>query len=79
MKHFIVKIIKYYQKILSPDKGILVKMGVKKSGICVFYPSCSDYMIQAVEKYGIIKGLYKGIKRIIRCNPWQKEHIDPLK
>ncbi len=78
MRYFLIKTIEYYQKLLSPDKGVLVKMGIKKSGICVFYPSCSNYTIQAIEKYGSIKGLYKGVKRIIRCTPGQKSHIDPL-
>ncbi len=79
MKYLFVKTIKYYQKLLSPDKGIFVKIGIKQPGVCVFYPSCSDYTIQAIEKYGVIKGLYKGIKRIIRCTPGQKTHIDHVK
>ena len=79
MKYFIVVVIKYYQKFLSPDKGILVKLGVKRPGVCVFYPSCSDYTIQAIEKYGVLKGLFMGVKRIIRCTPNQKSNIDPLK
>lgn len=47
-------------------------------GQCVFEPSCSVYTIQAIEKYGAIKGGYLGIKRILRCHPWQKQHYDPL-
>ena len=46
---------------------------------CVFYPSCSEYMKQAIEKYGLFKGGYLGFLRILRCHPWQKTHIDPLK
>lgn len=78
MSYFIIKIIKYYQRFLSPDKGILVRIGVKNPGVCVFYPTCSDYTIQSIEKYGSIKGLYKGIKRVTRCTPWQKSHMDPV-
>ena len=46
---------------------------------CRFYPTCSNYMIEAITKYGSIKGLYLGIKRIIRCNPFSKGGYDPLK
>jgi putative membrane protein insertion efficiency factor len=47
-------------------------------GACVFEPSCSVYTVQAIEKYGPIKGGYLGVKRILRCHPWQKQHYDPL-
>jgi putative membrane protein insertion efficiency factor len=43
---------------------------------CRFYPTCSDYTYEAVEKYGVGKGLALGIWRIIRCNPWNKGGID---
>jgi len=78
MKYFLIHLIKFYQNIFSPDKGFFVKIGIKKSTTCVFYPSCSDYTISAILKYGIFVGTYKGIKRVFRCNPWQKQHIDPL-
>ncbi len=78
MKHSLIFLIKFYQKIFSPDKGLLVKIGLKKSTTCVFYPSCSDYTISAIFKYGAFRGVGKGILRIFRCHPWQKKHIDPL-
>ena len=77
-KKTIVFIIKIYQKILSPDTGLPSKMGFTKS-TCQFFPTCSNYTIQAIEKYGVFLGLYKGFRRIIRCQPWQKNHIDFLK
>ena len=46
---------------------------------CRFVPSCSEYTYEAVEKYGVIKGLKLGVFRIIRCNPWNKGGIDLLK
>jgi len=58
---------------------VLVKMGIKKQNTCVFYPTCSDYTMQAIFKYGTLSGLHKGVIRITRCHPWQKKHIDPLK
>ena len=61
--------ISFYQKYIS----------VFKKPSCVFYPTCSVYTKQAIEKYGIFKGVYLGLLRILRCHPWQKYHIDPLK
>lgn len=64
-----VSLINFYQKRLS----------LLKNPTCVFYPTCSEYTKQAFQKYGILKGLYLGFRRILRCHPWQKEHIDVLK
>ena len=60
--------ISFYQKYIS----IFTKPS------CVFYPTCSEYTKQAIEKYGALKGIYLGFLRIIRCHPWQKNHIDPV-
>lgn len=69
LKRFLVWLINFYQKNIS---------SLKKPS-CVFYPTCSEYTKQALEKYGPIKGLYLGFLRVLRCHPWQKEHIDPVK
>lgn len=45
---------------------------------CKFYPTCSHYAIEALETYGVFKGLWLSIKRIIRCNPWSKPGYDPV-
>lgn len=46
---------------------------------CIFTPTCSNYMILAVEEFGIIKGFWLGIKRLFRCVPWQKKRgYDPV-
>jgi putative membrane protein insertion efficiency factor len=45
----------------------------------VFIPTCSQYTKEAIEKYGSLSGIFLGIKRIIRCHPWQKNRYDPLK
>jgi hypothetical protein len=44
---------------------------------CRFYPSCSEYAINAVEKYGTFKGIFKGIKRVLRCHPFSRGGYDP--
>ena len=46
---------------------------------CKFYPTCSEYTKQAIQKYGAGKGIIKGIQRILRCNPFSKGGYDPLK
>ena len=70
MKKLVLKAIRFYQKYLSPLKG---------EGCCIYNPTCSEYTRQAVEKYGVIKGLAKGFWRILRCNHFAKGGDDPLK
>lgn len=69
MKILLIKKIKFYQKCISPYKG---------AACCRFTPTCSEYAIQAIEKYGIIKGMGKAILRILRCHPLCKGGYDPL-
>ncbi len=45
---------------------------------CRFYPSCSDYTAQAIEKHGALKGVHLGLKRIFRCHPWNTGGFDPV-
>lgn len=49
-----------------------------KKRSCVFYPSCSEYAKEALNKYPIPKAFYLILWRILRCHPWQKNHIDPV-
>ncbi|MDD3419937.1 MAG: membrane protein insertion efficiency factor YidD [Candidatus Gastranaerophilales bacterium] len=46
--------------------------------VCRFTPTCSEYTLQAIEKYGFFKGSWLGIKRICRCHPWNPGGYDPL-
>ncbi len=68
MKKAIVKIIEFYQKYLGPLKG----------NTCRFYPTCSEYTKEAIIKHGIPKGLFLGLKRILRCNPFHPGGYDPV-
>ncbi len=77
MRNLLIKLINLYQKFISPDQGFLKYFF--KNPVCVFYPTCSEYSKQAVEKYGALKGIFLSILRILRCHPWQKNHIDLLK
>lgn len=76
-KKLIMWLIKVYQKTISPDHGYFKFL--HPTGYCRFFPTCSEYGYQAVEKYGIIKGGIMTIWRILRCNPWNKGGNDPLK
>jgi len=78
MKYFLIHTIRIYQNIFSPDKGFLVRLGLKKPQTCVFYPTCSDYSIKALQKYGLTKGIKMSIKRILKCHPWQKPTVDTI-
>ena len=72
MKKILLVLLKIYKKLISP---IFKALGVE----CKFYPTCSEYMRPAIEKYGAIKGVYLGTKRFLRCNPFSKGGYDPLK
>ncbi len=74
--YFVIKIIKLYQKTLSFDHGFFKLLF--PHGYCRFYPTCSEYGIQAIEKYGIIRGLAKTAWRILRCNPFNKGGVDTV-
>lgn len=76
-RYFLIKLIKIYQKTLSFDHGFFSFLF--PHGYCRFYPTCSNYGIQAIEKYGVIKGGAKTAWRIMHCNPWNKGGIDPVK
>ncbi len=64
----VVWTIKIYQYLLSPYLG----------PCCRFYPCCSNYALQAVKHYGVFKGTWFAIKRIIRCHPWALGGYDPV-
>ena len=78
MKKIILKLIRFYQKTDKIKSQIFLSLGIPNHQ-CRFTPTCSNYTYQAIDKYGPIKGLWLGLKRITRCNPWNKGGYDPLK
>ena len=68
MKNFMIKGIRFYQKYLSP----------LKSTRCPYIPTCSQYGLEAIEKYGALKGGLMAIWRILRCTPWCKGGFDKV-
>jgi len=68
MKKLLISIIKFYQKVPLPTHKH-----------CRFTPTCSEYAIEAIEEYGSLKGTFMSIKRILRCNPFNKKYgYDPV-
>lgn len=68
MKYVVISFIKLYQKIISP----------LTPPSCRFYPTCSHYGVEAVEKHGALKGTYLAVKRILRCHPFNEGGYDPV-
>ncbi len=65
-----IKAIRFYQRTLSFDHGFM-KIYFPH-GYCRFKPTCSEYSILAIEKYGVLKGGLMSFWRVLRCNPWSK-------
>ena len=69
MKKTVILVINLYQKFLSPLKG---------RPTCIYTPTCSQYAIEALEKYGFFKGSFLAVKRILRCHPFAKGGYDQV-
>ena len=65
----LIKFIKGYRFLISPVLG----------HSCRYLPTCSEYSIEALKQFGLIKGTFKSIKRILSCHPWGKGGFDPVK
>ncbi|MEM6820919.1 MAG: membrane protein insertion efficiency factor YidD [Verrucomicrobiota bacterium] len=74
MIRFIIFLIKIYKVTSYPFKVMLTGTG----RTCRYEPTCSSYMIQALEKHGLLRGLYLGVKRILSCHPWGGSGYDPV-
>jgi putative membrane protein insertion efficiency factor len=68
LRWLIVAPIRIYQRLLSPAFGER----------CKYYPSCSEYAAQAIERFGILRGLVLAGWRLLRCNPWSHGGVDPV-
>ncbi|RKQ83907.1 membrane protein insertion efficiency factor YidD [Brockia lithotrophica] len=68
MRRIVLGTLRAYQRYVSP----------LKPSSCRFYPTCSEYTVQAVEKYGVVKGLVLGAKRVARCHPFHPGGYDPV-
>ncbi|MBE5964443.1 MAG: membrane protein insertion efficiency factor YidD [Lachnospira sp.] len=69
IKKLLISCVRFYQKYLSP---------LKPHSTCIYTPTCSEYAIEALNKYGAVKGTFLTCKRIIKCNPFSKGGYDPV-
>lgn len=74
VRYITVSLIRVYQKTISFDHGLF--RHYYPNGFCRYYPSCSEYAVQAVEKRGMMMGTVLVIRRLVRCNPFSKGGID---
>lgn len=68
MKHILLFFIRFYQKAISPYK----------KPCCKYYPTCSNYAIEAIERFGALKGFFLALYRVLRCNPFSRGGYDPV-
>ena len=68
MKNMALALIRGYKRLLSPLLG----------NHCRFFPSCSDYTYQAIQKHGLLRGIFLGTRRLIKCHPLHPGGIDPV-
>jgi len=69
VKRILIFLIKVYRKYISPLKG---------RPTCIYTPTCSLYAMEALQKYGAIKGTYLAVRRVLRCHPFAKGGYDPV-
>ena len=69
MKKILIAMVKFYRRHIS---------GLKMAPSCIYTPTCSQYAIEALEKYGALKGSYLAVRRILRCHPFHKGGYDPV-
>ncbi|MCI8779680.1 MAG: membrane protein insertion efficiency factor YidD [Lachnospiraceae bacterium] len=69
MKKIMIFLINLYRKYVSP---------LKRRPTCIYTPTCSQYAVEALEKYGFLKGSFLAVRRILRCHPFAKGGYDPV-
>lgn len=83
MKRILILTIKFYRRFISPLKKTFYYIfsigGLGQNVGCRFHPTCSQYAIEAIDKYGALKGSVMALRRILRCNPFSKGGYDPVK
>lgn len=73
-----ILLIRGYRALLSPDTGLPRVLGMRRTATCGFYPTCSVYAQEAIEKHGFFKGWRLAVRRIARCHPWSESKVDKV-
>jgi putative membrane protein insertion efficiency factor len=69
MQWLILLLLRFYKRFVSP----------LLPSACRFYPTCSEYMIAAVERHGAVRGVWFGLRRLVRCHPFHAGGFDPVR
>ena len=69
MQELLIGFLRFYKRWLSP----------MLPSACRFHPTCSEYMVQSIETYGVTRGVARGVKRLLRCHPFHAGGFDPVK
>ena len=69
MKRVLIALVRFYQRAISPYKG---------GSCCKYIPTCSNYAIEAFERFGAVKGFFLAAYRLLRCNPFSRGGYDPV-
>ncbi|MFQ5937491.1 MAG: membrane protein insertion efficiency factor YidD [Acidiferrobacterales bacterium] len=68
MQRLLIKVVRAYRYVISPLLGYS----------CRFYPTCSEYVLTAIERHGVLRGLWLGARRLLRCHRWHPGGYDPV-
>jgi putative membrane protein insertion efficiency factor len=69
MRKAVIATLRFYKRVVSP----------LLPSACRFHPTCSEYMLEAVDKYGVRRGLWMGVRRLLRCHPFREGGFDPVR
>lgn len=76
LRSLLIAVLRLYQRTISPDHGLAVFRA--RYGHCRFHPTCSQYAIDAITQWGVLRGTLLAVRRVARCHPWSAGGVDPV-